>query len=318
MGDLPRFIPPGHMVEVTTRTLQGMFLLRPGRDLNDMVVGILARAAERTGVGVVSFTTMSNHMQMLLLPKDARELASFMEYVNGNVAKEAGRLHEWKEKIWGRRYKAIVVSHEPEAQIARLRYILENGCKEGLVKSPRHWPGATSTEAHLTGRPVRGWWFDRTAEYEARKRGERFTKYEHAEEETLELVPLPCWSHLDAAEHRERVAGLVREIEEETRERLDREGRSPLGRRRILRQHPHSAPARPSRSPAPLVHAACADTRAAFRQILEEFCRAYRQASERLRAGERNVPFPPGSFPPRLPFCSFKDPPVPTGAAINS
>jgi hypothetical protein len=33
----------------------------------------------------------------------------------------SGRLTGWKEKIFGRRYRAIVVSNEEEAQIARLR-----------------------------------------------------------------------------------------------------------------------------------------------------------------------------------------------------
>jgi len=28
----------------------------------------------------------------------------------------------------------------------------------------------------------------------------------------------------------------------------------------------------------------------------------YREASERLRNGDRDAPFPEGSFPPRLPF----------------
>jgi hypothetical protein len=38
----------------------------------------------------------------------------------------------------------------------RLRYLLEQGCKEGLVRSPRQWPGATGIEALLSGRPLDG------------------------------------------------------------------------------------------------------------------------------------------------------------------
>jgi len=32
------------------------------------------------------------------------------------------------------------------------------------------------------------------------------------------------------------------------------------------------------------------------------FLAAFREAAEKLRAGDRSAAFPPGSFPPRLPF----------------
>jgi hypothetical protein len=40
----------------------------------------------------------------------------FMNFVNSNIAKEAGRLHGLKEKIWGRRYRLVPVTDEPEAR----------------------------------------------------------------------------------------------------------------------------------------------------------------------------------------------------------
>jgi hypothetical protein len=90
--------------------------------------------------------------------------------------------------------------------------LLEQGVKEGLVRSPLDWPGARGTRALLEGRLVTGVWFSRTAEYEARRRGESFRKYDHAEEESLNLVPLPCWAHLSPEEYRVRVCAMVKEI----------------------------------------------------------------------------------------------------------
>lgn len=303
MGNFPRYVPDGALVEVTTRTIHGRFLLRPSRDLNSIVRGVLGRAAARYEVGIVAFATLSNHWHLLLVPRDAEQLAAFMGYVNGNLAKEVGRLHHWKEKVWSRRYRAIVVSDEPEAQVARLRYLLEQGCKEGLVRSPRHWPGATSTEALLNGRPVTGWWFDRSAEFEARRRGESPGKYTYAEEVSFELMPLPCWCERPPEERRRAVAALVREIEAETRVRLERAKQSPMGRKKLLRQHPHEAPDRCQRSPAPRFHCATAIVRKSLELAFYEFRVWYRQASEDLRAGMEEVEFPPGSFPPRRPFC---------------
>jgi len=224
-----RYVPPDSLVEVTCRTLHGRFLLRPSRDLNDIVYGLIARAARLYDVGVCSFKVLSNHYHLLLLPQDAERLAAFMGYFNGNLAKEAGRLHCWRERFWGRRYHHSVVSDEPEAQVARLRYVLAQGCKEGLVRRPADWPGASSVEPQLTGKSFRGLWFSRTAEFEARRRGERPGKYEYVSEETLELTALPCWSALSREEIGERTAELVRDIEAETRLRLKQEDKSPMG-----------------------------------------------------------------------------------------
>jgi REP element-mobilizing transposase RayT len=309
MGNAPRYVPEGTLVEVTTRTLHGRFLLRPSRELNDIVCGILARAVALYDVGVVDFKVLSNHMHLLLLPTNAQQLAGFMCYLNGNLAKEAGRLHGWRERLWSRRYRAIVVSDESDAQVDRLRYLLEQGCKEGLVRSPREWPGASGTESLLTGEPIRGWWFDRSAEYEARRRGESVAKYAFAEEVGFELAPLPCWRDLPVEDRRRRVEILVREIETRTRKRLSDQGRSPLGRRRILGQHPHDAPPLPSRSPAPRFHAATPSMRKALERDYYEFRVWYRQASEELRAGRLDCEFPPGCFPPRLPFQARRAPP---------
>jgi hypothetical protein len=112
--------------------------------------------------------------------------------------REVGRLHGWEDKIWSRRYQAIVVSPEEAAQIERFRYVLSNGCKEGLVARPQDWPGVHSARALVKGAALTGTWFDRAQEYAARRRGEKFDRLRYATTETLYLSPLPCWKHLPA------------------------------------------------------------------------------------------------------------------------
>jgi hypothetical protein len=62
------------------------------------------------------------------------------------------------------------------AQIDRFRYILSHGLshglKEGLVAHAQDWPGVHCVRELLAGEPIRGLWFNRTAEYAARNRGE--------------------------------------------------------------------------------------------------------------------------------------------------
>lgn len=108
-----RFIPEGGaLVEVTCRTIHGRFLLKPSRRLNQIVLGVLGRALRKQPLQLVSFVFLSNHYHLLLWVPNAQRLAAFMNFFNGNLAKEAGRLANWREKFWSRRYQAIVVSDE--------------------------------------------------------------------------------------------------------------------------------------------------------------------------------------------------------------
>ncbi len=76
-----------------------------------------------------------------------------------------------------------------------------------------------------------------------------------------------------------------------------------MGVRRILRQNPHDRPERTQRSPAPRFHAHAWRVRKGLELAYYEFRLRFRQAAEELKAGRVGVEFPPGCFPPRLPFA---------------
>ncbi|KAB2962734.1 MAG: hypothetical protein F9K16_08360 [Thermoanaerobaculia bacterium] len=298
-----RFVPPGSLVEVTCRTVQGRFLLTPTPLISDLIRGVLARAVRLYPVEIHAFCFLSNHFHLLLTVPGADRLAAFMNYLNSNLAREVGRQVQWREKFWGRRYQAVLVSDEPTSQIERLLYILRHGCKENLVRHPADWPGASSTEALLAGGSIRGTWFDRTREYRMRRRGRAAPRVQFSAVETLELAPLPCWRDLPPELHRCRCAELVARVESETAHQIRTSGREPLGRSRILRQDPHLLPNRPKKSSTPLVHASSSAVRKQVRWRYRNFADAFRRAADRLRLGpiaaaEALLLFPPGSFPP--------------------
>ena len=298
-----RWFKPHCLVEVTTRTLQGRLLLRPSPLLSEIMVGILGRAQSRYGLRIHNFVALSNHYHLLCSPATVRQLSRFMCYFNSNLAREVSRLHDWRDKVWARRYDAIPVSAEPAAQIARLRYLLAHGCKEGFVLSPGAWPGVHSANALLEGKSLQGTWFDRSLEYEARRQGVEFGARDFTTVERVELTPLPCWSHLAPTVVRGRVANLVAEIEAEANRRRLELGRDPLGAEFVRRQHPHERPLRSKRSPAPHCHAATRAVRCALLNAYRAFYAAYRRAAERWQAGDRQVEFPEHCFPPAPPYA---------------
>ena len=298
-----RLLPhPGAVVEITQRTIQGRYLFKPSPRLNAIVVGCLARAQKLTGAQVHAVAMMSNHFHLLLSFETVEQMSRFMCHLKTNISKEVGRIHDWEGSLFAGRYASIPLSDEPEIQVERLKYILSQGAKEGLVLSPRDWPGVHAARALAEGQPLRGVWVDRTKLYQARQKDRSVREADFTHEEELHLAPLPCWADLDDATRRREVNRLLEEIEVKTLEKHRREGTVPLGAEAIRRRQPDERPNRLAKSPRPRFHAA---TKAAFQALLEgyrEVYAEYRAAAERLASGDRNVVFPENCFPPRLPF----------------
>jgi len=304
MGRRLRYFPSGSLVEITCRTVQSRFLLRPTPLVNDLTTGVLARAARIHGVEVHAFIFLSNHYHLLVTTRDAQVLAAFMTYLNSNLAREIGRSVGWREKFWGSRYHAILVSNEEASQVDRLHYLLSHGCKENLVQRPRDWPGATSLFALMSGEPVVGSWFDRTLEGRAARRGKILPRETFVSREGLILTSLPCWKHLSPEIHRQRIAKIIEAIETANRIRIRDSGEAPLGLDCLQHQDPHQQANRSKRRPAPLIHAASKAIRQDFQERYRNFCNAYRCAAEKWSSGAENALdlFPEGSFPPPAPF----------------
>ena len=234
-----------------------------------------------------------------------------MNYLNSNLAREAGRLHGWREKFWGRRYQAIVVSDEEAAQVNRLRYLLSHGCKEGLVAKPRDWPGAHCVDALTEGGALQGLWFDRTKEYADRAQGKRSSRLTHATRETIRLEPLPCWCHLSKKRYQREVADLIQHIETEAKVRHARERTKPLGSEVVSNQKTVDQPSSIKRSWAPPFHTATKAVRTELVEAYKWFVSAYRDSADKLRQGDLGACFPDGSFPPPRPFVERIPEPAP-------
>jgi hypothetical protein len=170
------------------------------------------------------------------------------------------------------------------------------------VERPRDWPGVHAVRALLEGEVLEGLWFDRTKEYAARRRGETFDRLQYASREVLELDPLPCWKDLTEDQRRKRTASLVEDIEAEAAIRRKNVGIRPRGPAAVLAQNPLRRPLKTKKSPAPAFHAASQAMRRELRDAYGWFLGAFRQAAEKLRAGDRNAIFPARSFPPALKF----------------
>lgn len=271
--------------------MQERFLLRPGAAERDVVLGVIGRGLTiYAEVMLHAFVYLSNHMHMLLSSKNPAQLAPFIGFVNGFVARRIGRLHGWAGPFWATRARVIPVLDDDSAE-GRLRYILAHGVKEGLVSRPEDWPGACSTPA-LLGEPLRGHWHRRKAGGPADRA--RVPSGDGVYD--VPIAPLPAWSRLSPAERIERARTLCASIAEEHEMRREI---PVLGVAKVLASSPTDRPDEPARRPAPRCHASTPELRAAFRRAYRDFTKAYRVAAAmaletdfiQYRGG-----FPPGSY----------------------
>ena len=172
--------------------------MRPSPALCEIILGVLGRAQALYDLPIHVFVFLSNHYHLLCSPADPKQLARFMCYFNSNLAREVARLHRFPGRIWNRRYQAIPVSGELSAQVSRLKYLLSHGCKEGFVATPGDGPEFTAFMRFSKASRSQGVWFDRSLEFEARRRGIEFGARDFASVETVYLTPMPCWQHLSS------------------------------------------------------------------------------------------------------------------------
>ncbi len=295
-------------------------------------VGILGRAQEKHPVKIHAVVAASSHYHMILTPEDAEQLAKFMEFVNSNLAREAGRIIGWRGSFWRERYHLIPISPESEALIDRLRYVLSNTVKEFLVASVHDWEGLHCAEFLMDGRPMQGVWYARSREYEAQRQAQRRAARRGTTVEEIDrgafmqhydvqLAPLPCWKDLPLATRRRHVTEMVVEIEAEAAAQRAKIGIEPLGMDAIRNQDPFARSANHKRSPKPLCHAASKEMRDLMKLAYRAFVEMFREASLKVKLGRvTEAIFPKHSFPPSLPFVRFGDaidPLADAGGAAN-
>ena len=297
---------PSGFVMITTRTQHGRLLMCPSKEVNDRILGVLGRAQAKYKVILHGFIFMSNHLHILATVIDAEQMSRFTGFLKSNLAKELGRLNDWRETFWGRRYHSASIKPTEQDQVERFLYILDNSCKEGLVASPLDWPGVSSARALYRGEwTMQGTWYNRTAQYRASLRG----VYElFPSTETVQLTPLPFLQERSPEEQRAFYVDAVRQIERKTAAMHKANGTKPMGARAIRRQKPHSKPKTFKPSPAPIIHAANREHYWTMLNARKARVAAYREAAERLKRGETDVRFPEGFFPPRLPFVKARGP----------
>ncbi len=291
-----RFFSAAGIYFATARCVRGQYFLRPSDETNEVLGGVLARAARLMGVEVFAFAFTSNHLH-LLARAPSGNLPQFMQYLLSNIARKIGRLVRWRGPFWERRYSAEPVLDE-EALVERVGYILAQGVKEGLVRKCRDWPGLSCLRMLVHGSRRTFRWFAWSRRWKDRKSAAAANLFHErwAETETLELAVLPQWANTPPKRRARKVLEIVKAIEKKAKAVHDR----VLGRAYVLAQNPLHQPAHVDRSPRPYCHATRAADRLAYREYVRRCVVAFRVASIKWRGGDLNCEFPVNAVRPFL------------------
>lgn len=279
----------------------------------------LARAVRLYQVKLYGFVWMSNHMHLLIQAPQGN-LADFMGYLNGQIAREVNRFLGRRHQLWARRYALGQVLDEP-AEFERLLYILTNPQKAGIADSIEQWPGLSSAAFLLEGKRQRFLCFDRSNWY---RNGcpEDIAPYLSTVELEHDVLP-----QFQKREVKERQAFLRQALKEQQRAinnadfQNGRDDPFKKARRRaeVSITVPTDRPASPKRSPQPLCHTTVPALFKVFMRWFRLFVSMCRERSRAYMQGNVDVVFPRGAFAPsKFPLARYALEPDQSGGPILS
>ena len=285
---------PDVLFEVSQRTNRGECLI----DCDDPAVrsaidGILAKAQEKYGVTIYAYHFLANHYHGLFSAPTPQKFANFLGYFHVGVARFLNWRREQVGHVWGGRAHVIPVLPDEATLTGRLRYILGQATKAGLVAHPAEFAGPSSARWMIGGEAIDGAFRDRTKQCRD-KRLKAGPKPDAAYDEakTVQISPLPCWADLPADELHRRYRALADEVattpntnaplcqtHEDTAELPDRAPTPPAvdeaGNPRVVGNVT-------KRAPLPRVLAADPKARQEFLDLLDAFEEAYSAARQLL------------------------------------
>ena len=108
-------------------------------------IRLLAEAATRCPVKLYAYCLMPNHFHLLLSPKHAHELSSWMQWLMTSHVRRYRAHYGGTGHVWQGRYKSFIIKEDPHL-ITVARYVEGNPVRGGLASSAAAWPWSSHAE----------------------------------------------------------------------------------------------------------------------------------------------------------------------------
>ncbi|MGE3963307.1 MAG: transposase [Planctomycetota bacterium] len=303
MATPPRMIPPTGTVMVTRRILKRQLRLHPSREVNQLILFLLAVAAERYSIKVHAFCVLSNHMHVIVSYSEKR-LPKFMQFLDSQIARALNCHQGQWETVWAPgSYNKLDFLRDRSTILKYMLYVTTNPVAAGLVRRAKEWPGV-KVLPHEIGRRV--WKVDRPDFF--------FDADGKMPESVVLETSMPRIYGMSAEDARSRLMTEFKERERTIQRDRKTKKQGFLGARAVLAQSPLAYPkgGEPRRCRNPRLAASNRWARLEAIQNLEEFLVRHFDALQRFLAGDRKVVFPSGTYMMHVFFRARCEDPAPS------
>lgn len=209
---LVRYYNPAYLHEITIRTNRGAFGFDPNcQELNSKIVGLLYMAAVIYGIKVIAIHFMSNHYHGLFDIPSSANFSKFLMHFHGSLARLSHEHLGRDGKFWSEN-KWVAVAQDEASVSRRIRYILGQAVKAGLVEHPIQFPGVSCAKAMIDGKSMRGIVIDRTRRYrDVQLKAGAAPLEAYTREVVFDISPPRCWTELSPGELQSRYRAIADE-----------------------------------------------------------------------------------------------------------
>ena len=290
----PRPYEPGTTYHITRRVTERTFYLRPDQQTANTFLYALALYAARHEVLVHAFVIMSNHVHLVVTDQHGN-IPDFTRDLFATTARALNTKLARRENFWASGKGGLQKLISDETVVQKIAYTLTNPVNAGVVTQHERWRlNDANTRAPLlsTLADIR-----KNRTFTAERPSFYFKQHGHTAPATASftLTTPPAIAPSDyiyaleqAVREREKTIGMERQAL----------SKAFLGMKRALRADIHTKPASKESTPTinPLV--ACSDTHLLAEELIriKEFRKAHRRCMEEWRKGNRDIPFPTGTY----------------------
>lgn len=304
MGQFIRIESTKRIDLLTTRTKDSKLWFVNNKELEDIILGYLAKYQDLYGVIIYAFVIMGNHYHLeARCPRANR--SQFMRSLNSIIAKvvRTHYVNVGEGGLWGRRYSNELLPRNADVE-AKFFYCALQAVKSGLAKDLSRYPGYNSFNDAIEGKERQYDVIDWTAYNNAKRFNPKVDISRYTKSYTLKFSRLPGYEDLSREEYKEV---MLRKLEARTAEILkerQEEGKGYLDEKTLRATPPGAVPLNTKKSTRhakrPIVLTSCYQTKQECENEYFLTRAAHRESSIDYLNGNANAIFPSGTYKPPM------------------
>ena len=295
--------------------------------MKQIIEGIIARVQRDHKVTLIDQTFMGNHPHIMIEAGDRDQCKRFYGELQKQLTDAIKRLTGRKHlNLWRRNCTSVVRYGDLAAVQRRIAYLFANPARANLVDSIERYPGVSSFRAFMEAPPtldaevtkrcpwIRAPMIPRLPSFSVTERQDRALTERMRREATEfhELTYHPNrWMRrfgITTPEEIQEVNGgilrMLREYEEEARQKRSQAGWKVMGASRLQRQPVDIASYEPPPSKRIFIYAVDKQVRLRMIEEYRVFCERCRECYEAWKRGDFLVRWPPGAYQPAPPVTT--------------